>query len=113
MGEKSSIGEKVAYAESIAGLQLAFARQTSFAARSFSCRELDFYCPIIWGCIVYSAGVSQQTSIEFHYASDLPLFALYANANHVLGEAFLTNHVLITHKVMESLSDTTGRCQTR
>ena len=29
----------MAYAESIAGLQLAFARQTSFAARSFSCRE--------------------------------------------------------------------------
>jgi hypothetical protein len=48
-GRKSSIGEKVAYAESIAGLQLAFARQTSFAARSFSCRELDFYRPITWG----------------------------------------------------------------
>ena len=31
-----------------------------------------------------SASVSSQTSIEFHYASDLPLFALYANANHVL-----------------------------
>ena len=48
-GRKSSIGEKVAYAESIAGLQLAFARQKSFAARSFSCRELDFYRPITWG----------------------------------------------------------------
>ena len=48
-GRKSSIGEKVADAELIAGLQLAFARQTIFAARSFSCRELDFYRPIIWG----------------------------------------------------------------
>ena len=74
----------MAYAESIAGLQLAFARQTSFAARSFSCRELDFYRPITWGASLCSASVSSQTSIEFHYASDLPLFALYANANHVL-----------------------------
>ena len=31
-----------------------------------------------------SASVSSQTSIGSHYASDLPLFALYANANHVL-----------------------------
>ena len=31
-----------------------------------------------------SASVSSQTSIEFDYASDLPLFALYANANDVL-----------------------------
>ena len=58
-GRKSSIGEKVADAESIAGLQLAFARQTSFAARSFSCRELDFYPPIIWG-----ASYAQQASVS-------------------------------------------------
>ena len=83
-GRKSSIDEKVALSRIDCRFTARVCASDKLCSSFFLLPRARFLSSNNLGDIVMSASISSQTSIGSHYASDLPLFALHANAKHVL-----------------------------